>query len=111
VAAPVTATPDPPPYAVAPPSDLTVSSPSTGLLRIGYRDPALPVAYCIVRTNTTNTLTGATAEAHAPPAGTYTPRTFDLSRASGAYYVWVTAYDADDTPSVHLGPAGPTPVA
>lgn len=111
VAAPVTATPDPPPYAVAPPSDLTVSSPSPGLLRIGYRDPALPVAYCIVRTNTTNTLTGATAEAHAPPAGTYTPRTFDLSRASGAYYVWVTAYDADDTPSVHLGPAGPTPVA
>lgn len=100
-----------PVYVVPPPSDLTVSSPSPGLLRIGYRDPALPVAYCIVRTNTTNTLTGATAEAHAPPAGTYTPRTFDLSRPSGAYYVWVTAYDADDTPSVHLGPAGPTPVA
>lgn len=110
LAAPVTAEPEPAPIVVPPVSDLTASSPAAGVLRIGYRDPAQPVTYCIIRTNTAPTLTGAVAEPPAPPAGVYTPRTFDLSRAAGAYYVWVTAYDADDVPSADLGPAGPVTV-
>ena len=100
----------PPAYAVPPPSDLAASSPSAGTLRVQYRDPVSPVAYCIVRTNTSPTLTGATAEPDEPPAGIYTPRSFDLSRPAGTYYVWVTAYDAADVPSADLGPAGPVTV-
>lgn len=96
---------------VAAPSNLTASSPSAGVLRVGYRDPAQPVAYCIVRTNTSPSLTGATATPERPPAGVYTPQSVDLTRAAGSYYVWVTAYDEDDNPSADLGPAGPVTVA
>lgn len=96
---------------VPPPSALTASSPSPGVLRVGYRDPAQPVAYCIVRTNTSPTLTGATAESPQSPAGVYTPRSFDLTRAAGEHYVWVTAYDDGDLPSVDLGPVGPVTVS
>lgn len=96
---------------VSPPSNLTASSPSDGELRVGYRDPSMPVAYCIVRTNTTATLTGATATPERPVGGVYTPQSVDLSRAAGSYYVWVTAYDGDDVPSADVGPVGPVVVS
>lgn len=96
---------------VPPPSELNATSPSAGLLRVGYRDPAQPVAYCVVRTNTSPTLSGATAEAPRSPGGVYTPQAVDLSRPAGDYYVWVTAYDVDDNPSLNLGPVGPVAVA
>ncbi|MFN7128421.1 MAG: hypothetical protein ACK4OJ_05090 [Brevundimonas sp.] len=96
---------------VSPPSNLTASSPSAGVLRVGYRDPSLPVAYCIVRTNTTATLTGAAATPERPVGGVYTPQSVDLSRAAGSYYVWVTAYDEADTPSAGVGPVGPVAVS
>lgn len=99
-----------PAVAVPAPSNLTASSPSAGTLRVGYRDPAQPVAYCIVRTNTSASLTGATGTPERPPAGVYTPQSVDLTRAAGTYYVWVTAYDEDDNPSADLGPAGPVTV-
>ena len=99
-----------PSYSVAPPRNLTASSPSAGVLRVDYRDPAQPVAYCIVRTNTTPSLTGATATPERPVGGVYTPQSVDLIRAAGSHYVWVTAYDDDDNPSADLGPAGPVTV-
>lgn len=92
------------------PTDLAASSPSAGVLRVDYRDPAQPAAYCIVRTNTTATLTGATATPERPVGGVYTSQSVDLSRAAGSYYVWVTAYDDDDNPSADFGPAGPVSV-
>ncbi|MFS0710386.1 phage tail protein [Brevundimonas phoenicis] len=107
----VSAEPEPDPEVVSAPSNLIVSSPSAGVLRVDYRDPSQPVAYCIVRTNVTASLTGATATPERPVGGVYTPQSVDLSRAAGSYYVWVTAYNADDVPSAHVGPAGPVVVS
>ena len=105
----ITAAPDVGP--VPAPSHLTATSPSAGLLRVGYRDPAQPVAYCIVRTNTSPSLSGATAEVPRTPGGVYTPQAVDLPRGAGSYYVWITAYDVDNNPSLNHGPVGPVAVA
>lgn len=98
------------PTVTPPPSSLSAVSPAAGTLRVTYRDPASAAAYCIVRTNTAATLTGATAEPPSPQAGLYALRSVDLSRPAGNHYVWVTAYDAADVPSTMIGPVGPVSV-
>lgn len=96
------------PYVVPAPSDLAVTV-EPGVIKVVFRDPAAPVARLRLRTNTVNAFATATVSATVSPVGVYTVHPLDVPVSAATWFIWVTAYDTDDTPSATLA-AGPIAV-